>query len=298
MVGAHPIVPIRTGAQAVEIGLEVNGAVSQLVVSVQGTSVTAGSFATVSGAVVTRDYAGAVPFHLLVPFQKPFPADGVLEITARPVLATGSLPPQQVVKFDANKPPPSFRESPVSVRSVPEQGGILVEVAYTGDVADAELSLLGASGLELRTVHGSLADAEPKAFALTRRMKAHPRSDTPGRVQFFVPSLASTSIPPDGVVIADVSLRDAFGRAVHTSAVEFTSGTDFDPLLGLVLRPSPLLLSDGFGQREQLSVTGRFAIAGEVDLSGPFKGVTYRSLNEEVVGVTQGGEVIARTNGQ
>ncbi|HYO69399.1 MAG TPA: Ig-like domain-containing protein, partial [Archangium sp.] len=290
--------PVQTGAQAMELGFEVTGPIPQLVVSIQGTSAKEGTFAAVSGAVVSRDYAGAVPFHLLVPFQKPFPDDGVLEVSARPVGADATAPSAWTVKFDANKPPPSFRENPVSVRSVPDQGGILVEVAYTGDVADAELSLIGASGLELRTVHGSLGDAESKAFALTRRMTASPRSDSPGRIRFFVPTRDSSPIPPDGVVIADVSLRDAFGRAVHTSAVEFTSATGFDPIIGLAVQPSPLLLSQGFGQREQLRVLGQFSIMGEVDLSGPYKGVTYRSLNEEVAGVTAGGEVLARGNGQ
>ena len=47
-------------------------------------------------------------------------------------------------------------------------------------------------------------------------------------------------------------------------------------MVGVSVEPSPLLLSEGFGQRVPLQVTGSFAIAGEVDLSGPHRGVQYQ----------------------
>jgi hypothetical protein len=100
------------------------------------------------------------------------------------------------------------------------------------------------------------------------------------------------------VVIADVALRDAFGRTVHTSAVEFTQSSTFDAVVGVAVEPSPLLLSEGFGQRVPLRVTGSFALAGQVDLSGPHRGVQYRSLDEGVAAVTTDGQVVARGNGE
>ncbi|HCF61412.1 MAG TPA: hypothetical protein DFS52_25870, partial [Myxococcales bacterium] len=114
---------------------------------------------------------------------------------------------------------------------------------------------------------------------------------------FSVPVLID-SVPVDGVVVADVSIRDPFGRALHTSAVEFTSANTFDQLLGLSVQPSPALLSEGFGQRESLRVTGRFALAGAVDLSGPGHGVGYRSSDENVAVVTPDGQLVARANGE
>ncbi|WP_194869333.1 Ig-like domain-containing protein, partial [Myxococcus sp. AB025B] len=104
------------------------------------------------------------------------------------------------------------------------------------------------------------------------------------------------TVPPDGVVIADVALQDPFGRTVHTSVVEFTNANSFDPLVSIQAQPGSLLINQ-VGRREQLNVFGNFAIAGEVNLSGGRHGVLYSSSNPTVVAVTQSGEVIALGQG-
>ena len=45
-------------------------------------------------------------------------------------------------------------------------------------------------------------------------------------------------------------------------------------------------------------MTGRFALAGAVDLSGPGHGVGYRSSDENVAVVTPDGQLVARANGE
>src|SRR5262249_27182607 len=100
------------------------------------------------------------------------------------------------------------------------------------------------------------------------------------------------------VLVADLTLEDAFGRAVHSSAVEFTSATGFDPVTGLSVQPTSVLLAQGFGERAQLKVLAHFAIAGDVDVSGPGHGVSYLIADGLGAGVTADGQVIARSNGQ
>src|SRR5262249_38353556 len=93
-------------------------------------------------------------------------------------------------------------------------------------------------------------------------------------------------------------LTDAFGRAVHGSAVEFTSASAFDSATGITASPSSLLLSHGYGQRAQLSVTGQFTLGGNVSLTGAGQGVTYSSADASVALVGSDGVVVARSNGE
>ena len=143
--GAWPLVPIHSGASMAEIGFEVDGPVSQLLVSATGTAGTSTEFVKLTELAVARDYAGAVPFHLLVPFKTAFPANGVLELSVTSVSATGVLSSPFVTRFDAKAGPPSFGKVPVVVHADSHLGGISLEVNYSGQVASAEVSLIGAS---------------------------------------------------------------------------------------------------------------------------------------------------------
>ena len=146
---------------------------------------------------------------------------GLARLEARPIAPDGTVGAtfKQVILARAGTP--AFaRERPVVVRR-DASGKLLLEVSYTGQAAMAEASLTGVSSLALRAVHGNLAQVSPAAmFAYERRLLAYPRADAPGKITFLVPT--SADVPLDGVIIADVALRDPFGRAVHTSAVEFT----------------------------------------------------------------------------
>ncbi|RKH40976.1 hypothetical protein D7X12_19415, partial [Corallococcus sicarius] len=296
VVSIYPLRSVQTGARSVELGFEVDGAASQVAVSLKGTSTTQGVFVDLARVMVSRDQAGAVPFHVLVPLSRAFPADGRLEVSATPVGDEGAQVARVQVVLDATLPPPAFAPNPVSARASVDTGQLLVDVAFQGSVARAELTVMGASAALLRTVKGDLAEVESHAFAVGRRLVAHPRVAAPGHVAFAVP-VQGGRIPPDGVVVADVALVDAFGRTVHTSTVEFTDSAAFDPVLDLRVGPSPLLLSEGFGQRVPLQVTAVFAIAGEVDVSGGAHGVTYASDDPSVATVTRDGQVVARATG-
>ncbi|MFP2932515.1 Ig-like domain-containing protein, partial [Pyxidicoccus sp. 3LG] len=297
IVSVYPLRPLQAGAGTLELGFEVEGSASQVVVSVRGTSATAGVFVDVARTVVSRDVAGEVPFHVLVPLSAALPADGRLEISAAPVASEGmQVTPVQVV-LDGSAPPPAFAPGAVKVRASPDSGELLVDVAYQGTLARVELTLLGASSELLRTVQGDLEEAEAQSFARVRRRVARPRLATPGKVTFAVP-VEAERIPLDGVVVVDVALVDPFDRVVHTSQVEFTDSTAFDPVLGLRAGPSPLLLSEGFGQREPLKVFASFVIAGEVDVSGAAHGASYESSDESVAVVTRDGQVVAHANGE
>ncbi|WP_426731099.1 hypothetical protein [Myxococcus faecalis] len=219
----------------------------------------------------------------------------VLAITATPVGPDSVSGAPFSVVYDAKVSPPGFGVSPVAIRADPTSRGLVLELSYTGQIASAVLSVLGASSLALRTSLGDLSAVEAEAFVSSRRLVGRPRSSTPGRIQFFIPTVDGT-VPPDGVVIADVALQDPFGRTVHTSVVEFTNANSFDPLVSIQAQPGSLLINQ-VGRREQLNVFGNFAIAGEVNLSGGRHGVLYSSSNPTVVAVTQSGEVIALGQG-
>ncbi|WP_158626148.1 Ig-like domain-containing protein, partial [Corallococcus praedator] len=292
----YPLSPLRPGAVRAELGFDIAGQVSRLKVSVAVGSPGQTPVPALTDVVVERDFAGAVPFHLLVPLKAAFPEDGFLTVTATPVNLEGASGTPLATKFDALAGAPAFGPTPMTVQATPDSGRIVLEVNYKGSVSSAEVSVLGASALALRTVHGDLSDVEPKAFALARGVSARPRASAPGRVSFSIPTVGGT-LPPDGVIIADVVLRDAFGRSVHTSAVEFTSTTTFDPLLDLPVAPDFLLLRS-VGDFANLQVTGRFAVAGDVDLSGARHGVSYASDNPDIVFVTREGRATALSHGE
>jgi hypothetical protein len=292
---AFPVAPISVGTTTVELAFDTEGQATQLVVSAQGSGA-AGSFLALSGAVVDRDYASAYPFHLGLTLTGPFPGDGTLDLQVTAIAPDGSRGPSTSHRIIAGASAPGFTGNhPISVRR-DSSGGLLLEVNYAGQAMQAEASLVGVSSQSLRAVNGNLAQLGGAAtFANERLLVARPRSSTPGKITFSIPT--ASRVPIDGVVIADVALVDPFGRRVHSSAVEFTDPEGFDTILALEVAPSPVLLAQGFGQREQLSVRAHFASAGYVDLTGAGRGVSYRSLDESVAAVTRDGQVVARTNG-
>ena len=231
-----PVVPFRMGATWVEVGFEVDGPADQLVASVTGQSPSLGRFASLSQVVINRDRAGAVPFHVLVPLSQPLPTDGVLEVRARPVGSQAGGEGELVTQYDAAAAPPAFAPKPVAVRLQDGGRSLIVDVFFSGPVASATLSLIGVSSEALRRLKGSLHDAQGSSFAFAETTNGRPAAAEPGHVAFSVPVLID-SVPVDGVVVADVSIRDPFGRALHTSAVEFTSANTFDQLLGLSVHP-------------------------------------------------------------
>src|SRR5207302_6242443 len=105
---------------------------------------------------------------------------------------------------------------------------------------------------------------------------ARPTAADPDHVTFAVP-VDLKSLPRDGMVVGDVAVTDPFGRAIHTSLTEFTGDSQLDNLLSLTLDPKRVLLAAGYGQRLPLKTTARFALAGDVDLSGLGKNVAYTS---------------------
>ncbi|HVE82054.1 MAG TPA: Ig-like domain-containing protein, partial [Myxococcales bacterium] len=292
----YPVYSIRAGARSVEMGFELSGQGEQVAVTATGTSATAGQFAQLPRVVVSRDQAGLIPFHVLVPLGGPFPADGVLQVSATPISADDTAS-TATVAFDARAAGAGFDTRGIEVRASPSTGEILVDVHYRGALASAELTLLGVSSQMLRSLNGELEEAEAHAFAATRRRLGRPLLSTPGHVAFAIP-VTVPQIPPDGVVVVDVALTDPFGRTVHDSTVEFADSAAFDSVLSLLASPSPLVLTQGFGQTERLQVFARYAIAGDVDVSGGVLGASYRSLDESVAIVTADGLVFARENGE
>ena len=291
----YPLVPLRAGATAVDLGFAIEGPALQLRVSVQATTAAGATLGGLSDVVVDRDVAGAVPFHLRVPLQEALPADARVQVEATPLGEEGASTTSQQFALDA--PAPVFPAAPVRVRTSQDLSSIIVEVTAAGTLASAELTLVGASVEALRRVHGSLSDAESVAFASVRRLVARPRRASDGRIQFVVPLLNGVTLPADGVVVADVAVHDAYGRVAHTSAVEFTNGRAFDPLVGLSVSPSPLLMADGYGSTARVQTTGHFALAGDVDLSGPRQGVSYASSDPTIFSVSSEGVIQARADG-
>ena len=251
-VGAiYPVAPLRIGARSIDVAVDVEGQATQVAISAEGTSASRGKFAAIPELVVDRDQASAVAYHALLPFSAEMPNDGVLVVRARAIGVDGARGAEQTVRFDAAAPALSFARTPLAVRVDPA-GNLVVEVAYRGTVAAAEASLLGVSARALRAAGGNLHQADAAAFVVERNAVARARAATPGRLAFVVPT--SAPVPFDGVVVADVALRDPFGRVVHASSVEFTDAAAFDTLLSLDVAPSSLLLANGFGQREPVGV--------------------------------------------
>ncbi|WP_415835370.1 Ig-like domain-containing protein, partial [Corallococcus soli] len=296
VAAVFPLMPLRPGASALDLGFTTTGgAVTQLRVAVKATSVSQGVLVDVQDVVVEQDLAGAVPFHVRVPLRRALPPDAVVTVEAAP--ASGGGGDVQHASFDLASAPPVLPAGAVRVNASGDLSHLVVRVTVQGPVSHAELTLVGASVEALRRVHGSLSDAEAVAFASVRRQVARPQAQGSSQVEFVVPLSGDLQVPADGVVVADVAVHDPYGRVVNGSAVEFTSGRAFDPLVSLSVSPSPLLLSGGYGSTATVQVTGHFALAGDVNLSGALQGVVYASSNPSVFGVSEDGRVQARTDG-
>ncbi len=283
----YPLSPLRTGAEAADIAFEVDAATSQVTVAVEGASAT-GPFVHLSDLVLQRDRGSAVPFHLRIPLATPYPADGVLKVTATPSNAVGSGA-AGIVAFN-----PSSSITLTAEPTVTTSGGaIVVTVPLTGELAFGELNLTGTSGQSLRAVHGSLKEAAGSAFASTTGLRTH-LNLTASTVTWTVPT--SADIPFDGVVVADLVLEDAFGRRVHRSVVEMASEA-LDSITALRVQPSTILMKGGFGTRLTLGVVATFLLAGEVDVSGAGHGVRYSSSDDAVAIASADGTLVARQNG-
>jgi hypothetical protein len=249
VVSGHPVVPLVLGGMVADVAFEVDAPAARVLLSVDGASATAGTFAALSGVAVERDDASAVPFHVRIPLNAPFPRDGVLTLSARAVGTGGAVGAEARFQFDASARPVRFADAPVRV-GVDGTGAITVEVRHEGPVCETHVSLTGASARSFRAVNGNLSDVEGTAFASASLLVAYPTVGAPERSSFVVPT--EGELPFDGVVIVDVAIRDAFGRVSHTSAVEFTDRGAVDTVLGIRAEPSPILLALGAGQRERL----------------------------------------------
>ncbi|NRD46955.1 Ig-like domain-containing protein, partial [Corallococcus exiguus] len=295
VAAVFPLMPLRPGTSALDLGFTTTGVVTQLRVAVKATSATQGTLVDVQDVVVEQDLAGAVPFHVRVPLRRALPPDAVVDIDAAP--ASGGTGEPQHAHFDLSSAPPVLPAGSVRVNASADLSHLVVVVTAQGPVSHAELTLVGASVEALRSVHGSLSDAEAVAFASVRRQVGRPQTQGSSQIQFVVPLLGDVQVPADGVVVADIAVHDPYGRVVNGSAVEFTSGRAFDPLVALSVTPSPLLLSGGYGSTVPVRVTGHFSLAGDVDLSGALQGVTYASSNSSVFVVSSEGRVQARSDG-
>ncbi|HYR20024.1 MAG TPA: Ig-like domain-containing protein, partial [Myxococcales bacterium] len=292
-VGAiFPVVPVRPGATLIELGFAAEGA-EQLRVDVRATSLSAGVAGQVLGAVVARDRSGLVPFHLSVPLASPFAEDGTVEVTARALSANGTAGDPATARFSTADEAAAF-ESGIFV-AASQDGSLTVSLSYSGSLSRSDVAVMGTAASRLRAVGGNLKAAAAGAFA-NANLSIRPRTPD-GTLSFSVPLQAGTSIPPDGVVVVDAALVDAFGRVVHSSAVQFTGSGAFDQLLSLSASPSPVLLTLPF-QRAPLAVSASFLLGGTADVSGPDKGVQYTSRNPDVALVTAGGEVVAQSRGE
>ena len=231
VTGLYPLTPIRVGASTVNLGLDVAGDVSQVLIAVSSSSAT-GAFGQLPQFALQKDRVSAMPFHLLVPLNRAFPADGVLTITAIPV-SNGVNGATRVVTFDANAPGPSITAEPAVSTST---GAVVIEAHVNGTIAYAEATTLGVSSQILRNVKGSVNDAASGAFVRSTRAQVHARLDQPGVIRWSVP--LTSDIPQDGVVIADLTFEDPFGRRITRSVVELASNA-LDTVTGLTPADCP-----------------------------------------------------------
>ncbi|MBS2024378.1 MAG: hypothetical protein JST92_18415, partial [Deltaproteobacteria bacterium] len=290
-----PATPLRAGANTADLAFDVTGASDQIVIDAIGSSISAGSFASVHNLIVGRDRSGAIAFRAQLPLAIPYPADGVLTVTASAIAQDGTHSPALTVRFDSSAGTPGFA-GPVEVKADTANGSLLLRVPTNGPVAQGTAAVSLFSAQALRTVGGNLQRAHASAIIDAPSLSARPEVNTPGLITFSVP-VDLTTLPGDGVVVADVQLTDPFGRSVHTSTVEFTSAAEFDTLLGISVSPTSIALTQGYGQRVPLTVTARFAISGAVQLTRTGQGVGYSSRNPDVAGTSPAGDVIARQNG-
>lgn len=280
------------GAGATSLQIDAAADVTRLTVDVDG-SAASGSFASATGITVERDDDAAVPFTVAIPFSRPFPGDGSLHVTVTPLDARGEAGAAETMTFAASETKLSFSATPITIHAT--ETGLVLDVGHGAGASTVTARVVGVNAEALRSVSGSLDRAASIAFAFTPESRARVALGA-ASTSVVVPFISGRRPGADAVVVVDVALIDAFGRVIHSSVIE-SLGQESDELLSLTAGPSPLLLSEGFGQRVRLTVRGAFLLGGDVDLSGAGTGVRYTSSEPSVAFVTTAGEVVARDNG-
>ncbi len=273
--GIYPTVPFRTGSQRIEFGIE-GPAARNITIDVEGPP-GAGEqdrFIWRQNVVVPRNAAGIHPYLVILPLIRPWPADQPVRVVVHDGATTFSQ------EFDPRAPLPALTAAPLQVRRGDAQ--ILAEARWSGPglVSTAELHLAGLSAVGLRASGGDPERAGRGVFARPGSVRLFPALQDPARPQsvtFAIP-VDPEAIAEPGVIIADLTLTDPFGRSVRTSTVAFTQTGEFDALTALNVAPSPLAMI--FGQRLPLHVTGTLERSGEIDLSGSRLGTTYTVTGE------------------
>src|SRR5262249_32637225 len=133
-VSIYPLSSLPAGARTVEMGFDADGSPSQMIVDASGDSQGSGSFLRLRRLVVSRDAAGAAPFPALLSRSAPWPADGVLSITATPVDASGVTGAPLTQSFDPRDSPPAVGSGGVSLRADLAGGALVITVPYSGPV--------------------------------------------------------------------------------------------------------------------------------------------------------------------
>lgn len=285
-----PRQPVRLGATSIDLGVAVEGEATQVEVSITGSSPD-GRLVQLSGVTLKPETGAALPFHVLLPLERPFSSGGEFAVTAVGVAPDGTRGSPVTKSFRSTDSGPGFGAP--SVQATPD-GRLIVTVPTTGSIAWGESSIVGVSGTALRAAGGNLRQVSREAFAQQRGVRVY-ASPVTGSVQWVLEPQATA--PVDGVVVADLVLEDAFGRRVSRSIVEFL-GDALDSVAGLTVSPSPVLLNGGYGSRLTLRATANFTLAGPSELPLPSAGLTFRSRDESVVLATDDGLLVARQNGQ
>ncbi|MCP4503763.1 MAG: hypothetical protein GY822_27880, partial [Deltaproteobacteria bacterium] len=287
--------PIQLDATSLDLGFH-HPTAESLQIQVSGCAPTP-NLVTALDLALSRGTSTEMPFRKRIPLASPFPSDGCIHIVAE--AQDGS---SKDLIWDASSIGPSFKEDEgLDVRL--DDDSLLLELPITTDRAQVQrvvLTLTGTSAIRLREVGGNVRKALNGAFAVARNQVFFDVVEGDGKVSVRVPRLAGQSIPPDGVVVMDATIEDVFGRTSQKSSVAFTSESGFDQLLTLSVFPEDLFLSQGYGQQVILQVKGNFMVAGEVNLTGSSKGVSYEvqsSSAESVITVTSSGMVVARNPG-
>jgi large repetitive protein len=287
VVSIAPQRALQKNATAVDLGFETTGAVEQVKVSLQGQG-PLGSFVNLTDLVVAKDLTGTIPFHALFPLSAPLPDGAVLTVTVKPVAADGTTG-TAVSKVFSMSELVRFK----GATQVTAGARLGLSIPFSGSLSMAEVTLVGTSSSALRAVQGNVNAVKGNAYVNATRVKAVPRLGE-SQVSFVFETYGA--LPVDAVLIADITLEDAFGRRVHQSLLE-NVGTQIDTLNGLAAVPSSVVLSAGFASRASLLVLARYALAGEIPLDGQTPGLTFTSSNESVVAVTSAGVLVARHNG-
>ena len=250
-----------------------------------------------------RDVSHPGNFGIYISHWQPVGDDAIIRVRATAYDVQDRMLGSRVENYQYETTSPQIDNISVKVQSSaadqPDKIGLSIRVSDASEVRSIGARVYGVSLIDLARVGGVIQEAAQNGF-LTSEQSVIPAKGASETTIIFealpTPSGVTVSQMPDGLVIADVVVTDVWGNTTNRNW--YTRTQEAAPLSfdSIKIVPNPLVLR-GSTSSIQLIAVGTLPDGREFSLTGNAFDVRFSINNPQIALVTEGGYVLARSNG-